>query len=71
MRSLGAPFNQGPEGEFIPDKYICLAMTLNLAENAPEDAKLLAQAIIGISQALQLQRLRALDDLAEDGRPPT
>ena len=52
------------------DGYILLAMALDLAkdtlsdESAPEDAKVLARAIMGISQALELQRLRALDDLS-------
>ena len=69
-RKLGAPFIESPEGEPIMDGYIRLVMTVDLAkdtlsdESAPEGAKLLAQAILGISQALGLQRLRALDDLS-------
>lgn len=69
VRSLGVPCIEGPEGDFIIDKYLFLAMAQDLAkdtlsdESAPDDAKVLAQATMGISQALELQRLRTLDDL--------
>ena len=73
VQSLGAPFHKGPDAEHIMDGYILLATALDLAkdvlsdESAPEAAKVLAQAVLAIARSLELQRLRALDDLG----PPT
>ena len=69
VQSLGAPFHKGPDAEHIMDGYILLATALDLAkdvlsdESAPEAAKVLAQAVLAIARSLELQRLRALDDL--------
>ena len=45
--------HQKPEGEFVLQQYIYLVMSLDLAkdtlsdESAPDDAKVLAQAVVG------------------------